>query len=53
MEKKNKEEDLNKNFENRAEQLNPNNQKYWKARGLEERPEDWKERVKPLKKQST
>lgn len=29
--------------DNRSEQLNPNSEKYWKARGLKERPEDWKE----------
>ena len=31
--------------ENRANQLNPNNDAYWQARGWDERPDDWKERI--------
>ena len=30
--------------ENRANQMNPNNDAYWQARGWDSRPEDWKER---------
>jgi len=30
---------------NRPEQLNENNDKFWKARGHEERPEDWETRT--------
>lgn len=30
---------------NRANQLNPNNSAYWKMRGWNKRPEDWKRRV--------
>ena len=29
---------------NRANQMNPNNDAYWTARGYDERPNDWKER---------
>jgi len=31
-------------LENRAQQLNPNNDAYWQSRGLDERPDDWEER---------
>ena len=31
--------------DNRANQLNPNNDAYWESRGFEERPDDWEERV--------
>ncbi len=30
---------------NHANQLNPNNDAYWQARGFEERPDDWEEVV--------
>jgi hypothetical protein len=30
--------------DNRAEQLNPDSEKYWKSRGYPERPADWKSR---------
>ena len=30
--------------DNRANQLNPNNDAYWASRGLDERPEDWEDR---------
>ena len=33
------------NQDNRANQLNPNNDAYWTSRGLDERPEDWEERT--------
>ena len=29
---------------NRSNQMNPNNDAYWQARGWDNRPEDWKER---------
>ena len=29
---------------NRANQMNPNNEAYWTARGYDERPPDWDER---------
>ena len=32
------------NHNNRADQLNPNNDAYWKARKYEERPNDWESR---------
>ena len=31
--------------ENRANQLNPNNDAYWQARGWNRRPADWQDRV--------
>jgi len=31
--------------DNRANQLNPNNDAYWQSRGEDERPEDWEEGV--------
>ena len=31
--------------DNRANQLNPNNDAWWQSRGAEERPEDWEERT--------
>ena len=34
---------------NRANQLNPNNDAYWQSRGEEERPEDWEERIEDEK----
>ncbi len=30
--------------DNRASQMNPNNDAYWQARGLDCRPEDWEVR---------
>lgn len=30
--------------DNRANQLNPNNDAYWQSRGWDERPDDWEER---------
>ena len=29
------------NDDNRANQMNPNNDAYWESRGYEERPDDW------------
>ena len=29
--------------DNRANQLNPNNDAYWQSRGEDERPEDWED----------
>lgn len=31
--------------DNRADQLNPNNDAYWNSRGWDERPDDWQERT--------
>ena len=31
--------------DNRANQLNTNNDAYWQSRGEEDRPEDWEERI--------
>lgn len=28
-------------IDNRADQLNPNNDAYWQSRGEDERPDDW------------
>ena len=28
---------------NRANQMNPNNDAYWEARGFDERPDDWED----------
>lgn len=39
-----------KMLDNRAEQLNPTSDKYWLARGLDERPENWKELIVEHKK---
>ena len=30
---------------NHANQMNPNNDLYWTARGYDERPSDWKDRL--------
>ena len=30
--------------DNRADQLNPNNDAYWQARGEDERPDNWESR---------
>ena len=32
--------------DNRADQLNPNNDAYWQSRGYDERPDDWEEKSK-------
>jgi hypothetical protein len=32
--------------DNRSNQMNPNNDSYWQARGWEERPDDWNERFR-------
>jgi hypothetical protein len=42
--------ELQKVIDNRAEQLNPTSDKYWLARGLNERPENWKELIIEPKK---
>jgi hypothetical protein len=41
------EETLSKRYKdtNRANQMNPNNDAYWQARGWKSRPGDWKERL--------
>ena len=31
--------------DNRANQLNPNNDAYWESRGWDDRPDDWEERI--------
>jgi hypothetical protein len=31
---------------NKQEQLNPNNNKYWRSRGYKERPENWADQIK-------
>lgn len=31
--------------DNRANQLNPNNDAYWQSRGEDERPQDWVDQV--------
>lgn len=31
--------------DNRADQLNPNNDAYWESRGWDDRPDDWDERI--------
>jgi hypothetical protein len=33
------------NEDNRANQLNPNNDAYWQSRGEDERPQDWSDHV--------
>ena len=33
------------NDDNRADQMNPNNDAYWESRGYDERPDDWEDRV--------
>ncbi len=33
--------------DNRADQLNPNNDAYWQSRGDDSRPEDWEDRIQP------
>ena len=36
---------VNMEANNHSNQLNPNNDSFWQARGLDKRPDDWKERV--------
>lgn len=31
--------------DNRADQINPNNDAYWQSRGDDERPDDWEEKA--------
>ena len=31
------------NDDNRANQMNPNNDVYWQSRGYDERPDDWED----------
>ena len=31
------------NDDNRANQMNPNNDAYWQSRGYDERPDDWED----------
>lgn len=33
------------NDDNRADQLNPNNDAYWESRGEDGRPDDWETRI--------
>ena len=33
----------NSSDDNRANQLNPNNDAYWQSRGEDERPDDWED----------
>ena len=33
------------NDNNRADQMNPNNDAYWESRGFDERPDDWEDRI--------
>lgn len=35
----------NANDDNRANQLNPNNDAYWQSRGYDEKPDDWQQRI--------
>jgi hypothetical protein len=36
-------------LDNRANQLNENNDAYWQSRGEDERPEDWEQRAEAEK----
>ena len=36
------------NRDNRANQMNPNNDAFWQARGLDKRPSDWRKRLEHL-----
>ena len=36
---------------NHANQMNPNNDAYWQARGYNERPDDWEDQVDKEKQQ--
>ncbi len=31
--------------DNRANQMNPNNDAYWESRGYDGRPDDWEDRI--------
>lgn len=33
-------------LDNRANQMNPNNDEYWHSRGHDERPDNWEERAR-------
>jgi len=33
------------NDDNRANQMNPNNDAYWQSRGHDERPDDWEDQI--------
>ena len=33
------------NDDNRANQMNPNNDAYWQSRGYDERPDDWEDQA--------
>lgn len=33
------------NDDNRANQMNPNNDAYWQSRGHDERPDDWEDEI--------
>ena len=33
-------------LDNRANQMNPNNDEYWHSRGYDERPDNWEERAR-------
>ena len=37
--------DRKSDFDNHADQLNPNNDAYWDSRGYDGRPDDWEELV--------
>ena len=39
--------------DNRADQLNPNNDAYWQSRGRDERPDDWEEAAEQPRKDSS
>jgi hypothetical protein len=32
-------------FDNHADQMNPNNDAYWESRGYDERPDDWEDKI--------
>jgi hypothetical protein len=36
---------MGKHDDNRANQMNPNNDAYWQARGESERPDDWRQHL--------
>ena len=40
-------------LDNRAEQLNPNNNKFWKSRQQESRSPDWKDQSRPDQRASS
>lgn len=37
-------------LDNHSNQMNPNNDAYWEARGEDERPEDWKDQIEEEEK---